>query len=67
MNIVKTDQNYELYFERLFARSSAQNSVCLVMTTVAEIVVKGCSCVFIKLLTTGKRDSYVTMAAVDYS
>ena len=32
------------------------------MTTVAEIVVKGCSCVFLKLLTTGKRDSYVTMA-----
>ena len=46
------------------AGSFVQNSVRLAMTGVAEVVVKASSRVFLALLTTGKPDSYVTMAAV---
>jgi len=35
-----------------------------VVIVAAEIIVKSCSCVLLGLLTTGKADSYVTMAAV---
>jgi len=35
-----------------------------VVIVAAEIIVKSCSCVLLDLLTTGKADSYVTMAAV---
>jgi len=55
MNVVKNDRNSERYFERLSARSSAQNSVRLAAT---EIVVKGCSCV-LGLPTTGKSDTMI--------
>jgi len=61
---VKIDQNSLQYFEQLSAKSLAQNSVCLVMTVVTEVVVKGCSTVLIGLLTTNKADNYATMAAV---
>jgi len=47
------------HFERLSAGSSAQNYVHLAMTAAAEIVVEGCSCVLLGLLTTDKPDSYV--------
>jgi len=47
MNMVKTDQNYERYFEEHSAGSPAQNSVCLAMTAVTETVVKSCSCVLL--------------------
>jgi len=51
----KNDKNSEQYFERLSVQSSMQNSVHLAIKAVAEIVVKGCSCV-LALLTTGKFD-----------
>jgi len=44
--------NSERYFLTTFFPSSVQNSVYLAMDAVAEIVVKGCSCVVV-LLTTG--------------
>ena len=57
---MKNGSNFELYFDQ----SSAQNSVCVAMTAVTEIV-KDCSCV-LGLLTTGKSDSCVTRAAVKF-